>query len=88
MCHSRQLNNRINLIHKRVLRHVYQDQRSFFWQLLKKEKKWKKKKKKKIKHWSEAATQRCSVRKVNIEISQNSQKNTILTEHLRTIFEG
>ena len=47
MCHSRQLNTRINLIYKRVLRLVYQDQRSFFWQLLKKEKKWIIKKKKK-----------------------------------------
>ena len=37
MCHSRTLNNRINNIHLRALRIVYQDKQSIFEELLQKE---------------------------------------------------
>ena len=38
MCHGRGLNNEINNIHKRALRIVYQDKKSIFETLLKREK--------------------------------------------------
>ena len=38
MCHSRKLNNRINSIHERALRIVFQDKKSSFEELLKKAK--------------------------------------------------
>ena len=37
MCHSRTLNNRINSIHLRALRIVYQDKKSSFEELLQKD---------------------------------------------------
>ena len=38
MCHSRGLNNRINILHERALRIVYQDKKSDFETLLKNDK--------------------------------------------------